>query len=200
MDMRQYIWLRVICPTQHLSYPTFVLPSICPTQHLSYPTFVLRHICPTQHLSYLTFVLPDICPSWHFSNLTFVQPDICPTQHLSYPTFVLPDICPANICRTCQRPQAQLTQSQGHAVRAREQPTLHDVNHRFLRKVDLSKHISSQKIHFNMRASSRHKTRQMGRQGSRAARADIPAWTANTFAVATIRNKIHKSEVGLLNT
>ena len=58
---------QIICPTNHLSYKSFVLHGwenfICPTHHLSYTSFVLHIICPTSHLSYTSFVLQLICPT-----------------------------------------------------------------------------------------------------------------------------------------
>jgi hypothetical protein len=71
--------------------------------------------------------------------------------------------------------------------------------HRYLRKVDCSRHTSLHKIYFNSRASSRHigKTRQVGMVNEQATKTrqmgwvNVPALTTNIFAASTNRTNIH---------
>jgi hypothetical protein len=71
--------------------------------------------------------------------------------------------------------------------------------HRYLRKVDWSRHISLKKIHFNKSKPwyfIGHKARQAGQQGRLAGSIDVPTLMANIFAAAKKRTNIHNNTGG----
>ncbi len=72
--------------------------------------------------------------------------------------------------------------------------------HRYLRKVDYSRYISLQKsTSTRTNASSRPKTRLMGRQGRQVGSIDVPTLTVYTFAAANNRTNIHNKRGSTCN-
>ncbi len=65
-------------------------------------------------------------------------------------------------------------------------------HHRYLWKVDFSRHINLQKIHFNnTRALVAGINKLMGWQGRQAGSTDVRTLAANIFAAATDRTNVH---------
>ncbi len=65
-------------------------------------------------------------------------------------------------------------------------------HHRYLWKVDFSRHISLQKIHFsNTRALVAGTNKQVGWQGRQARSTDVAELAVNIFAATTDRTNVH---------